>query len=130
MFDQQPASAVGIAFDAGRPALQPHADAAGYRRFAEIDRLAVDFEQHTLGQQIAQRMAIGARLIDLCRTSLRSRGGRPRMTDRMATPELAARWAASLALKRAGALKSRLASFERDFEPEVGAADGAGALKR
>jgi hypothetical protein len=60
---------------------------------------------------------------------LRSRGGRPRMTDRMATPELAARWAASLALKRAGALKSRLADFERDFVPDPGAADGAGALR-
>lgn len=60
---------------------------------------------------------------------LRSHGARPRMTDRMATPELAARWAASLALKRAGALKSRLESFERDFEPEVGVADGAGALR-
>jgi hypothetical protein len=60
---------------------------------------------------------------------LRSRGGRPRMTDRMTTPELAARWAASLALKRAGTLKSRLESFERDFEPEVGVADGAGALR-
>jgi hypothetical protein len=51
------------------------------------------------------------------------------MTDRMAGPELAARWAASLALKKAGALKSRLAHFERDFEPEVGVADGAGALR-
>lgn len=60
---------------------------------------------------------------------LRSRGGRPRMTDRMATPELAARWAASLALKRAGVLKSRLADFERDFEPDVSAADCAGALR-
>ncbi|MGQ3041788.1 MAG: cupin-like domain-containing protein [Brevundimonas sp.] len=60
---------------------------------------------------------------------LRSRGGRPRMTDRMGTPELAARWAASLALKKAGAMKSRLEHFERDFEPEVGAADGAGALR-
>jgi hypothetical protein len=60
---------------------------------------------------------------------LRSRGETPRMTDRMATPELAARWAASLALKRAGALKSRLGAFERDFEPEVGVADGAGALR-
>ncbi|MDQ3125743.1 MAG: cupin-like domain-containing protein [Pseudomonadota bacterium] len=60
---------------------------------------------------------------------LRSRGGRPRMTDRMATPELAARWAASLALKRAGALKSRIATFQRDFEPEVGVEDGAGALR-
>jgi len=60
---------------------------------------------------------------------LRSRGGRPRMTDRMATPELAARWAASLAFKRTGALKSRLDTFERDFEPEVGVADGAGPLR-
>jgi len=60
---------------------------------------------------------------------LRSRGGRPRMTDRMAGPELAARWAASLALKRAGGLKNRIARFDRDFEPEVGAADGAGALR-
>lgn len=60
---------------------------------------------------------------------MRSRGGRPRFTDAMATPELAARWAASLALKRLGALKSRLEHFERDFEPEVGVEDGAGALR-
>ena len=61
---------------------------------------------------------------------LRSRGGAPRWTEGMSTPELAARWAASLALKRMGALKSRLAHFERDFEPELGARDGAGALAR
>ena len=60
---------------------------------------------------------------------LRNRGGQPRMTDRMTGPELAARWAASLALKRVGGLKSRIAHFERDFEPEIGAADGAGALR-
>lgn len=60
---------------------------------------------------------------------LRSRGGRPRMTDRMAGPELAARWAASLALKRVGGLKSRIAHFERDFEPQIDAVDGAGALR-
>ena len=60
---------------------------------------------------------------------LRSRGGRPRLTDRMGTPELAARWAASLALKRAGALKSRLAAFERDFTPDAGAADGIRSLQ-
>lgn len=59
---------------------------------------------------------------------IRSRGGRPRFTDGMTTPELAARWAASLALKKAGAMKSKIADFERDFEPEIGAADGAGAL--
>ena len=59
---------------------------------------------------------------------LRRAGGRPRFTDGMSTPELAARWAASLALKRAGAMKSRIAGFERDFEPHAGAADGAGAL--
>jgi hypothetical protein len=59
---------------------------------------------------------------------MRSRGGAPRFTDQMGQAELAARWAASLALRRMGALKSRIAHFERDFEPEVGAADGAGAL--
>ena len=60
---------------------------------------------------------------------MRSRGGRPRTTDTLSTPGMAARWAASLALKRAGALKSRIAHFERDFEPELGEADGAGALR-
>ncbi len=60
---------------------------------------------------------------------LRSRGASPRFTDRMGQAELAARWAASLALRRVGGLKSRLASYERDFEPEIGAADGAGALR-
>lgn len=59
---------------------------------------------------------------------LRSRGGEPRTTDRMSRPELAARWAASVALKRAGLMKSRIAAFERDFEPAVGATDGAAAL--
>jgi hypothetical protein len=59
---------------------------------------------------------------------LRSRGARPRPTDVMNTPELAARWAASLALKRVGGLKSRIAQFERDFEPELGVEDGARAL--
>ncbi|MNK93972.1 hypothetical protein D3C87_1141580 [compost metagenome] len=60
---------------------------------------------------------------------LRSRGGSPRLTDAMGQGELALRWAASLGLKRAGALKSRIAHFERQFEPEVGVMDGAGALK-
>jgi len=59
---------------------------------------------------------------------LRRAGGRPRFTDRMSTPELAARWAVSLALKRAGAMKSRIAGFQRDFEPDAGHADGARAL--
>ena len=59
---------------------------------------------------------------------VRSRGGAPRQTEGMATPELAARWAASLALRRVGGLKSRIEHFERDFTPDVGAADGAGAL--
>lgn len=61
---------------------------------------------------------------------MRSRGGSPRFTDQMGPGELAARWAASLALRRMGALKNRIAHFERDFEPEVGVADGAGALSR
>ncbi|HUH24461.1 MAG TPA: cupin-like domain-containing protein [Brevundimonas sp.] len=60
---------------------------------------------------------------------LRSRGGSPRQTDQMGQGELALRWAASLGLKRAGALKSRIAHFEREFEPEVGVTDGAGALR-
>ena len=60
---------------------------------------------------------------------MRSRGVAPRFTDQMGQAELAARWATSLALRRMGALKSRIAHFERDFEPEVGAADGAGALQ-
>lgn len=60
---------------------------------------------------------------------IRSRGGRPRVTEAMTTPELAARWAAPLALKRFGGLKSRIAHFERDFTPDVAAADGAGALR-
>ena len=59
---------------------------------------------------------------------IRSRGGAPRFTDGMSQPELAARWAASLALRRVGGLKSRIAHFERDFEPAVGATDGAGSL--
>lgn len=59
---------------------------------------------------------------------LRSRGGAPRSTDQMGTPELAARWAASVLLKKTGALKSRLEDFERDFVPEAGAVDGAGRL--
>jgi hypothetical protein len=93
-------------------------------RVENLDRfcvsLSMDFQTWT------SRLRNGALFTNAV---LRSRGGRPRMTDRMATPELAARWAASLALKRAGALKSRLESFERDFEPEVGVADGAGALR-
>lgn len=59
---------------------------------------------------------------------LRSRGGRPRLTDRMGQGELAARWAASLALKKAGALKSRIAHFERDFTPDAGGEDGVRPL--
>ena len=61
---------------------------------------------------------------------MRSRGGSPRFTDLMGQGELAARWAASLLLRRIGGLKSRIAHFERDFEPEVGVADGAGVLNR
>lgn len=59
---------------------------------------------------------------------VRSRGGRPRFTDRMTTPELAARWATSLVFKRAGIMTNRIAAFQRDFEPQLGAVDGAGRL--
>ena len=60
---------------------------------------------------------------------IRSWGGHPRFTEGMGTPELAARWAASLALRRLGGLKSRIENLERQFEPEVGAADSARALR-
>ena len=60
---------------------------------------------------------------------LRSRGVQPRQTEGMNTPELAARWAVSLALKRVGGLKSRIEHYDRDFEPQVGAKDGVGALQ-
>jgi hypothetical protein len=60
---------------------------------------------------------------------IRSRGGRPRLTEAMAPPELATRWAASLALRKVGGLRSRLGDFERDFEPQVGVEDGAGPLR-
>lgn len=60
---------------------------------------------------------------------LRRAGHTPRLTDRMSPPELAARWAVSLALKRAGAMKSRIANLERDFEPDAAAADGAGVVR-
>lgn len=60
---------------------------------------------------------------------IRSRGGRPGFTEHMGEAELAARWAASLALRKVGILKSRIAQFERDFEPELGAVDGAGVLR-
>jgi hypothetical protein len=59
---------------------------------------------------------------------LRRAGATPRFTDAMSTPELAARWMASLALKRGGVMKSRIAGFTRDFEPDAGATDGARAL--
>jgi len=59
---------------------------------------------------------------------IRSRGGVPHSTEAMGLPELAARWAASVALRRTGVLKSRLGDFERDFEPVIGAPDGAKSL--
>ncbi|KPF82431.1 transcriptional regulator [Brevundimonas sp. AAP58] len=56
---------------------------------------------------------------------IRSRGGRPRFTEAMSTPELAARWAASLALKRIGALDDQIANIRREFTPDASVADGA-----
>lgn len=56
---------------------------------------------------------------------IRSRGGRPRFTETMTTPELAARWAASLALKRIGALDDQIANIQREFTPDASVADGA-----
>ena len=59
---------------------------------------------------------------------LRRRGACPRPTDRMGRPELAARWAASLALKKAGVMKSRIHDIARDFEPGGEADDGVRAI--
>jgi len=61
--------------------------------------------------------------------AMRARGMRPGATDRLSTPGLAARWAASVALKRTGAVRSRLMDFERTFEPDARSADGAGAVR-
>ncbi len=61
--------------------------------------------------------------------AMRARGLKPRATDRLSTPGLAARWAAAVALKRTGAVKSRLMDFERSFEPDAGSADGAGTVQ-
>lgn len=58
----------------------------------------------------------------------RVRGGNPRSTDTMGQAELAARWLASLALKKMKALPDRISTLKRDFEPAVGATDGAGKL--
>lgn len=60
---------------------------------------------------------------------LRSRGLNPRPTDRMAPPELAARWALSLALKKAGLMEDRISAIRRDFTPDETATDGAGDLR-
>lgn len=60
--------------------------------------------------------------------ALRARGLDPGATDRLSAPGLAARWAASVALRRTGAVKSRLTEFERTFEPDARAEDGAGRL--
>ena len=62
------------------------------------------------------------------RARRRSQGRAPRSTDRMRRPELAARWAASLALKRAGVLPDRLTAFTRDFTPAPDGVNGVRAL--
>jgi hypothetical protein len=59
---------------------------------------------------------------------VRRRGGKPRTTDTMGVPELAARWATSLALKKAGLMPNRIADIERDFEPAPDATDGVRSL--
>ena len=92
-------------------------------RVENLDRFCVSLSMDF--QTWPSRMRNGALYTNAV---LRSRGQRPRFTDGMGPGELAARWAASLALKRAGALKSRLGDFRRDFEPEVGAADGIRAI--
>ena len=93
-------------------------------RVENLDRFCVSLSMDF--QTWSSRMRNGALYTNAV---IRSRGGAPRFTDGMGRPELAARWAASLALRRVGGLKSRIAHFERDFEPELGVADGAGVLR-
>jgi len=92
-------------------------------RVENLDRFCVSLSMDF--QTWSSRMRNGALYTNAV---LRSRGAKPRQTEVMGQGELAARWAASLALRRMGALKSKLKDFERDFEPTVGAVDGAGAL--
>lgn len=61
--------------------------------------------------------------------AMRAKGLKPATTDHISTPGLAARWAMSVALRRSGAVRSKLSEFERSFEPDAGAADGAGLLR-
>lgn len=93
-------------------------------RVENLDRFCVSLSMDF--QTWPSRMRNGALFTNAV---IRSRGGRPRFTETMGEAELATRWAASLALRKAGVLKSRIAAFERDFEPELGAVDGAGALR-
>lgn len=58
----------------------------------------------------------------------RARGRQPRSTDSLGTVGLAARWAASLAFRKLNLMPDQIARFERDFEPQVGAVDGAGSI--
>lgn len=111
VFDLEPGQAVTW------PLYAPH-------RVENLDRFCVSLSMDF--QTWSSRLRNGALYTNAV---IRSRGGAPRFTDGMTQPELAARWAASLALKRVGGLKSRIEGFERDFEPELGAADGAGRLK-
>lgn len=93
-------------------------------RVENLDRFCVSLsiEYQTWGT----RLRNGALYVNAWR---RLKGGRPTSTDRLSRPAMAARWAGSLALKRLGAIENRIAGLTRDFEPELGAADGAGALK-
>ncbi|WP_396592908.1 transcriptional regulator [Brevundimonas sp. R86498] len=93
-------------------------------RVENLDRFCVSLSMDF--QTWPSRMRNGALYTNAV---IRSRGGNPRFTDTMSTPELAARWAASLALRRIGGLKSRIAHLDRDFTPALGAVDGAGTLQ-
>lgn len=58
----------------------------------------------------------------------RLRGRNPSSTDQLSAPGLAARWAAAVALKRMGAVRNGIVDIKREFEPAVGAVDGARVL--
>ncbi|NBB64244.1 transcriptional regulator [Pseudomonas sp. ODNR1LW] len=92
-------------------------------RVENLDRFCVSLSMDF--QTWPSRLRNGALFTN---AAARRMGGRPPLTDSMTTPELAARWAASLVLKRAGVMESRIANLQRDFEPRLGSTDAAGAL--
>ncbi len=110
VFDLEPGQAVGWPFHA------PH-------RIENLGEFCVSFSADY--QTWGSRMLNGALFTH---GVLRARGRAVGSVRRLSSPGLAARWAAATVLKKMGVARSRLASFERTFEPSNDAVDGARAL--